>query len=280
MSALGETQARIESARKLGAVVGAMRGIAAIHVGKARAALDGYKTYANVVEAALARAVALLEAPTRAAPSTDETIVIVFAAEHGFAGAFSERVLDAARLPDRHRLFVVGARGLVLAEQRGLQIAWSTNMASQSGAVGPVARRIADSLYETLVEEGLARAEVLHARPAGLSDFTIAQEQLLPVDSRVATAPSAGPPPMVNLPPRKLVELLVSEHVFAKLALAALESFASENAARLAAMEAGRLNIQRKLEDLEGQERSLRQEQITAEVQDVVAGALASSALS
>lgn len=278
MSALSETQARIESAGKLGTVVGAMRGIAATHAGRARAALAGYQAYAKVVAAGLARAAALIEdagASGTTLPGED-TVVIVFAAEHGFAGAFSERVIDAAKSEVRHRLFVAGARGLSIAEQQGLTVDWGTPMASQVAAVGAVARRVADSLYALFVEARLTRAEVVHARPIGAADFTIVRRRLLPVDLNAMRASPTGPPPLVNLAPRKLVELLVGEHVFAELALAALESFASENAARLATMEAARINIDQKLEELRGQERLLRQEQITAEVQDVVSGALAS----
>ncbi len=58
------------------------------------------------------------------------------------------------------------------------------------------------------------------------------------------------------------MEQLVGEHVFAELALAALESFAGENAARLATMESARLNIDQKLEQLTSQEQLLRQDQI------------------
>ena len=72
------------------------------------------------------------------------------------------------------------------------------------------------------------------------------------------------------------MEHLVGEYVFAQLALAALESFAAENGARLATMESARLHIDERLEDLTVQERLLSQEQITAEMQDVVSGAMAS----
>jgi F-type H+-transporting ATPase subunit gamma len=278
VTALSETQARIDSVRKLGMVVGAMRGIAATHAGRARTTLEGYRAYAKVVAAGLASAVALLEETAADKPlqSAEDALVIVFAAEHGFAGAFSERVFDAAKLPDRHRLFVAGARGVSLAEQRGLRVDWSTPMASQSAAVSAVARRVADRLYALLVEERVARANVVHARPVSAADFAVVQRPLLPIDLAAIRAPVCGPPPLVNLAPRKLVELLVGEHVFAELALAALESFASENAARLDTMESARLNIDQKLEELGGRERLLRQEQITAEVQDVIAGALAS----
>ncbi|HTX50662.1 MAG TPA: FoF1 ATP synthase subunit gamma [Caulobacteraceae bacterium] len=280
MSALSETQARIDSVGKLGTVVGAMRGIAATHAGRARAALAGYQAYAKIVAAGLARAAALLEETDASPPpqSGENTVAIVFTAEHGFAGAFSERVLDTAKPRDRQRLFIAGARGVSLAEQRGLHVDWSTPMASQAAAVGAVARRVADRLYALFVEERMARVDVVYACPVGAADFAIAQRPLLPIDVAAIRAPVSGPPPLVNLPPRKLVELLVGEYVFAELALAALESFASENAARLATMESARLNIDQKLQELSGQERLLRQEQITAEVQDVVAGALAANA--
>jgi len=281
MSALSETQARIDSVRTLGTVVGAMRGIAATHASRARDALEGYRSYLEVVAAGLARAATLIEGKTTSnAPSSGdgETVTIVFAAEHGFAGAFSERVLDAAKLRDHDRLFVAGARAVSLAEQRGLRVDWSTPMASQAAAVDVVARRIADRLYALFVEAHVARADVIHAHPVGSADFAVLRKPLLPIDPTAFRPTLSRSPPLVNLAPRKLVELLVGEYVFAELALAALESFASENAARLATMESARLNIDQKLEELGGQERLLRQEQITAELQDVVAGALASTA--
>jgi F-type H+-transporting ATPase subunit gamma len=51
-----------------------------------------------------------------------------------------------------------------------------------------------------------------------------------------------------------------------------MESFASENAARLETMSAARRNIDEVLERLTARERQLRQEAITAELLDIVAG--------
>ncbi len=53
--------------------------------------------------------------------------------EHGWAGAFSEHVLDAAaRLDAAGRgstvLLLVGDRGLMLAGERGMTVAWSAPM--------------------------------------------------------------------------------------------------------------------------------------------------------
>ena len=278
MSALAETEARIASIRKLRTVVGAMRGLAAAHAQQARTALDGYRAYARVVAEGLARAVQLVDP----APDGEGTwsrsraplARVVFSAEHGFAGAFAARLLEAAAPQGDERLFVLGSRGLALCEQHGWAPVWSAPMASQVAGVPATARRAADALYARFVDEALSGAEVIWARPAGSADFTIVRRALLPFDLG-AIGPTWGAPPLANLAPARLIEQLVGEHVFAELALAALESFASENGARLATMELARLNIEGKLDALTAQERLQRQEEITAEMQDIVAGALA-----
>ncbi len=280
MSALGETQARIGSIRKLRTVVGAMRGIAATHAQQARVGLEGFRAYADVIAQGLGRAVPLIERVPGPFPSIAEggEAIVVYTAEHGFAGAFSERALDAVIPGDKTELFIAGSRGLALAPQRGWRAHWSAPMASQVSGVAAIARAVADALYSRFVQERLAGAEIVYAKLTGTTEFEVVRRRLLPIDLAAFPAPHRGPPPLVNLPPRRLIEQLVGEYVFAELALAALESFASENAARLATMELARINIDQKLEDLSGLERLLRQEQITAEVQEITSGALAAGA--
>lgn len=280
MSALGEAQSRITSIRKLKIVVGAMRGIAAAHTQQARNALDGYRAYTKVISGGLARAVELLapDGVTSAPPAASPGAAVIFTAEHGFAGAFTQRVLDTVLGDDKAKLFVAGSRGLALAQEQGRRIDWSTPMASQAAGVGATARRVADALYAGFVEERFARAEIVFAKLSGGGASTVVRKPILPIDLGAFREPRSGSPPLTNLPPRRLIEQLVGEYVFAELALAALESFASENAARLETMASARLNIDQKLDELSGQERLLRQEQITAEVQEVTSGALAAEA--
>jgi len=95
---------------------------------------------------------------------------------------------------------------------------------------------------------------------------------LLPFDP-TPYRPAEGPPPVTHLAPRALLDKLVDELVFAELMHAAMESFASENAARLATMESAHSNIEDKIEELSGEERQRRQDQITMELLDVITGA-------
>jgi F-type H+-transporting ATPase subunit gamma len=61
--------------------------------------------------------------------------------------------------------------------------------------------------------------------------------------------------------------------MFALLTEAAVESIASENAARFKAMQAACDNVTKKLEELRQAARQVRQEEITAELLDLITGA-------
>jgi F-type H+-transporting ATPase subunit gamma len=67
-----------------------------------------------------------------------------------------------------------------------------------------------------------------------------------------------------------LHERLMAEYVFALLTEAVVESLASENAARLSAMESAHDNVSKKLDQLRQEARHARQSEITAELLELV----------
>ena len=83
----------------------------------------------------------------------------------------------------------------------------------------------------------------------------------------------AGVPPLITLPPEELLENLAAEYVYAELCRMAMQAFAAENEARVAAMVRARGNVQDMLSALQANERQVRQEAITAELVEL-AGAI------
>jgi F-type H+-transporting ATPase subunit gamma len=65
---------------------------------------------------------------------------------------------------------------------------------------------------------------------------------------------------------------LLREHVFASLFRAAGEALVTENAARLALMQQAEQSVDDKLDLLTAESRSLRQNDITTELLDVITG--------
>jgi len=64
--------------------------------------------------------------------------------------------------------------------------------------------------------------------------------------------------------------------VHAQLCEAALQAFAAENQARMESMASAHNEIERQLSQLQGQQRVVRQEEITAEIIELAAGEAAS----
>src|ERR1700689_4205678 len=74
--------------------------------------------------------------------------LVLFCAEQGFAGAFSERVLDAVGADlATSEVFLIGTRGGAVIAERGVAAGWKGAMPSHSLGVPKLADRLAAALY-------------------------------------------------------------------------------------------------------------------------------------
>jgi F-type H+-transporting ATPase subunit gamma len=273
---LANIVAQIRNVRQLEAVVTAMRGIAASRAQQGRSLLAGIEAYTDVISGAIGQALRLVP-PDRLAPIQSRRGgigLILFCAEQGFAGAFSERVLDAV-MGDvaGATVFILGVRGIAIAEERGIRPAWNAPMVTHAGAVPSFANRVADALYERVADGTVTRVDVVfsHSRPG--AGIEINRHALVPIDLNRFAPPAQNQPPLTTLAPWMLLERLASEYVYAQLCEAAMHAFAAENEARMMAMAAAKMNIESKLGGLSQREHQLRQEEITTEIVELAAGA-------
>jgi F-type H+-transporting ATPase subunit gamma len=266
---------QIQNIHQLHAVVTAMRGVAASRTQQSRALLTGVEAYAQVVSRAVGQAVSLLSAESSAPISAGSKGrgIILFCAEQGFAGTFSERVVGAAGDLAGTAIFLVGTRGVAVAGERGLNLAWSATMATQTGAVPGLANRIADALYAHIATALLSRVEIIFSQCVPGGGIVVTRRSLLPIDVSAFPTPVQRQPPLTGLSARVLLDRLVAEYVYAQLCEAAMQSFAAENEARMLAMTSARTNIEGKLGELTRRERQVRQEEITTEIIELAAGA-------
>ena len=272
---LADIVTQIQNVRQLEAVVTAMRGIAASRAQKARSLLAGVEAYSEVVSRAIGQALSLLpfDAPLAPTRSRAKPALILFCAEQGFAGAFSERVLEAAADIHQASVFVVGTRGATIAREQGIEPAWSEPMAGHADAIPSFANRLADDLYGYVASGAVAEVDILYAHSATTGGTEVERHSLLPIDFGRFGRPPRHEAPLISLAPDTLLERLAEEYVYAQLCEAALHAFAAENEARMIAMLAARTNIETKLGALSRRERQLRQEEITTEVVELAAGA-------
>lgn len=277
---LSDVEQRIDSIRQLSSVVAAIRGIAAARLREADAHLAGIRSYAETIGEAIGQALPLLggdAGPAAASGDAGAHLVIALCSEQGFVGGFNGRIFDAAqrRIASQQgrpgELFVVGGRGVMVADERGLAVDWSAPMATCTEDVTCLANRLAEALYLRLAGGSVASATIVHAVP-DQGGAKIVAKRLIPFD--FTRFPHAAPEaaPMINLPCGTLINQLAEEYVFAELCEAAMLSFAAENEARMWAMLAAHGNIGRRLDELTAKARGIRQDDITAEVIELAAG--------
>lgn len=279
---LSDVETRIETVHKLSAVIAAMRGIAAARSREAREKLSGIRAYAEMIGTGIGHAMSLL-------PDSDHGVghgaasgrhaIIALCAEQGFAGAFSEHVLDAVAAfpPGDTDLLIIGDRGLMAAEERGLTPVWSASMIAHGEQAPNLANRIVEALYERLEHNAVARVTLVLARPTGAGPLDVVSKQLVPFDFARFPMPAGLQPPEITLQPAVLLSRLVEEYIFAELSEAVLQSFAAENEARMRAMILAHANVTKSLDELVNLSRQLRQEEITDEIVELAGSAMRSS---
>lgn len=272
---LSDISARIESIGQLGAVVNAMKGIAAARAHTARTQLDAVDSYAATIAAVMSSALGPGASSSGAPPSSGgKTGLLVFCAEQGFAGAFSERVLDSIGAePDLKTLFLVGTRGLSIAALRGFVPVWNAAMPSHTPGIPKLADRITRAIYQAVGQGRIDRLDVVFT---GLKSGrpTVMRQTLFPID--LSHLPKAAfQDPLMQLPVDALIDSLGTDYFHALVCRTALHAFAAENDARLEAMSAAGSQIARELEEFQAKLRRVRQEAITAEIIELGTGAAA-----
>jgi F-type H+-transporting ATPase subunit gamma len=265
-----------------------MRSLAGMRVQEALRGLPGIRRYADEIAAAIGAALLLMPEPR---PETrlghGGRALILFAAEHGFVGGFNERLAEAAQaisqtlpqaLPETPELlFVLGSHGGSHLLERGARITWTRPMATRLASAPETIRHLTDELYQRIAGGEISQVEVMFGRYRQGNTPKIERRLLLPFDPRPLATKPPRQAPLHNLPPQALLEKLTAEYVYALLTEAAVESIASENAARFTAMESAHDNVSTKLDQLRQAARQARQDEITAELLDLIVGAEALS---
>ncbi len=213
-------------------------------------------------------------------PAGRMTGAFVFGSDHGLCGRFNEALAEyvAQTLrdrPDHHRrILAVGSRQAAALEEQGLP---PEQMFYTPGAASAIQHTVQHLLpvLEQWRASGVVEILLFYHRYHGANRHETAYVRLLPIDPDALCCES--PVPTRSLPGyaghrTEILAALLQEWLFVELFRACAESLASENASRLLAMQAAERNITDRLDELNRIYRQQRQEAITTELLDVVAG--------
>ncbi|MEX1258259.1 MAG: FoF1 ATP synthase subunit gamma [Gemmatimonadota bacterium] len=290
MLTLEQLRRQVESARDFHSITRAMKALAAVRIRRSREAVESLESYARSVE--LGFQIALRDQP-RAFPLVEERVgpevgAVVFGSDLGLAGRFNIRIADFAleRLdtlhPDRgtRTVLAVGSRVASQLEAQGQPVAEKFAAPDSVDAVVPTVQELLVAIQATRAHHGLERFFLFYNHYHSGATYRPHLVHLLPINLEWLEGLRARPwstpvLPTFRVPWRQLFASLVREHLFVSLFAAAARSQASENASRLASMEAAERRIEERLADLRERFNRRRQDGITAELMDLVTGFLA-----
>jgi F-type H+-transporting ATPase subunit gamma len=284
VEALDALSRRIATTEDLDSIVRTMKSLSAVSIKQYEDAVASLRTYTRAVELGFSVALRGL-APPIAGRERGAVAVVVFGSDHGLCGRFNEQIGDFARAHVQPagaaqrpvRWLVAGARAAARLEAAGEQPGEALLLPGAPSGLVSLAQTILTTLDRWRSEGNVDRVLVAHNRRTEHGTAVAEVRQLLPLDPQWLQELLAQPWPSRRLPAYSmeiddLLAALVREHLFLGIYRAGAESLASEHATRLAAMQAAERNIEETLEELGGAFRRQRQEAITEELLDVVAG--------
>ena len=268
-------------------VVKTMKTLAAVSIRNYEKAVESLRQYSLTVEMGLQIVLrSHQENSLQPPPAAGGHLgAIIFGSELGMCGQFNETVVSHAldefqkfRVGRKNRsIIAVGDRALSRLEEAGEEVeAYFPVPCCLSGITSRV-QEILLKIEAWQCPGGVKRIMLFHHKLISGAVFRPQTVPLLPLDLewlenlRQRPWPSRVLPTFTMARPRLLYALL-GQHLFVSLYRAFAESLASENAARLASMQAAESHSEDRLKELRLQYNQQRQSTITEELMDIVAG--------
>src|SRR6056297_2549359 len=284
MPTLEGLRRQIDTATDLGSVVTTMKSLAAVSIHQYEQAVEALADYNRTIE--LGFQIALTGEPLRrdADQPPGKTAAVVFGSDQGMCGQFNEEIVsfvnakaDEEVTQRSWTILAVGVRGEGQLLDAGWSVEHTYDVPTSVSDMTNLVQEMLPHIERLRSEADISRLLVFYNRRTSASSFAPRQLQLLPIDSerldRWRDEPwKSRSLPMFVTERRPLLSRLIRQYLFVSLFRACAESLASENASRIAAMQAAEKNIEERLDELHGSFNRQRQSAITEELLDVVTG--------
>jgi len=213
-----------------------------------------------------------------------ERILVVFGSDHGLCGNYNEVLAErvkteASRMAGGPRVLCVGARMSDALSDQGLSPEVTFLPPASADGIGRLASDIVTRLDEIGGGDIHSRISVTLAftRRAAKGQREAVVSPLLPLSPSLLSDPGqAGwrsrSLPDYTMPAVPLLAALLRNHIFASVFHASAEAMVTENAARLALMQQAEQAVDDRLDEVGGQFRLVRQDEITNELMDIIIG--------
>ena len=288
MASTSEIRRRIGSVRQTQKITHAMYLISQAKLRKAKQELDNTRPYFQALQTEIGRVFNadstiesryLIPADPNAQPLPGVPACLLITADKGLAGAYNQNVIrQGQQLMAEHpgtALYVVGEYGRRWFAQRGVPVEKSFLYTAQNPTLDR-ARHIAELLLDRFDAGEINSVWIIYTDMKNGLEAVVRQERILPMHREhfhAAAAAAAGDKAYEFVPSAgagldNAARSCLTGYIYSAL----VDSFCSEQSARMTAMNAADQNAEELLKDLSVQYNRARQAAITQEITEVSAG--------
>lgn len=287
MASMRDIKRRKASIQSTGQITKAMKLVSTVKLQKSRNKAESSKPYFDLMYSTIA---AMLEKSgtidhkyLRAGDSKKKAVIVI-TSNRGLAGGYNSNIVKLVAgsedLPaEDTKVYAIGRKGIEGLSRRGYEIA-----ADYSAVIDEPQYQDASDLTKELLE-AFGRNEIgeIYLAYTSFKNTAVHIPKLIKLLPFTMEAGSREEPPkaqaLMNYEPNaeEVLDMVIPKYMSSLIYGALLEAVASENGARMTAMDSATKNADEMLEKLELQYNRARQGAITQELTEIIAGANAIS---
>lgn len=287
-----EIQSRIKSVQDTMKITSAMYMISSSKMKKAKKVLEDTEPYFYNMQAAIARILRHIPdiqhpffSVRHLVPQQErKTGIIVVTGDKGMAGAYNHNITKLTdefmeKTPGYHKLYVLGMVGRQYYEKKSADVDGSFRYTVQKPTMHR-ARLISEEIVRAFLDRELDEVHIIYTQMQNAAVMEPVDMQLLPLKKASfspAQIPVGAPQEEIEMFPSAdvVLDTMIPNYLTGVIYGCLVEAYASENNARMTAMQSSTDSAKKMLQDLSIQFNRARQAAITQEITEVISGAKA-----
>ena len=287
-----EIQSRIKSVQDTMKITNAMYMISSSKMKKAKKVLEDTEPYFYNMQAAIARILRHIPdiqhpffSVRHLVPQQErKTGIIVVTGDKGMAGAYNHNITKLTdefmeKTPGYHKLYVLGMVGRQYYEKKSADVDGSFRYTVQKPTMHR-ARLISEEIVRAFLDRELDEVHIIYTQMQNAAVMEPVDMQLLPLKKASfspAQIPVGAPQEEIEMFPSAdvVLDTMIPNYLTGVIYGCLVEAYASENNARMTAMQSSTDSAKKMLQDLSIQFNRARQSAITQEITEVISGAKA-----
>ena len=287
-----EIQSRIKSVQDTMKITNAMYMISSSKMKKAKKVLEDTEPYFYNMQAAIARILRHIPdiqhpffSVRHLVPQQErKTGIIVVTGDKGMAGAYNHNITKLTdefmeKTPGYHKLYVLGMVGRQYYEKKSADVDGSFRYTVQKPTMHR-ARLISEEIVRAFLDRELDEVHIIYTQMQNAAVMEPVDMQLLPLKKASfspAQIPVGAPQEEIEMFPSAdvVLDTMIPNYLTGVIYGCLVEAYASENNARMTAMQSSTDSAKKMLQELSIQFNRARQAAITQEITEVISGAKA-----